>query len=116
VDWLDDHGTFRGGLILPGFELMRSSLAINTAQLPLAQGSFRPEPRNTMDAIVSGCLHAQIGAIERMFHGMGMSTGPGAICLLTGGAAPFLIPHFSIPYRLVENLVLDGLVRFHTSR
>lgn len=116
ADWLDDQGTFRGGLILPGFELMRRSLAINTAQLPLAQGGFRPEPRNTMDAIVSGCLHAQIGAIERMYHGMGMSAGPGAICLLTGGAAPFLIPHLSIPYRLVENLVLDGLVRFHTSR
>ena len=46
---------------------MRAALARNTAQLPLAEGEFRCAPRNTMDAIVSGCLHAQIGAIERMF-------------------------------------------------
>jgi hypothetical protein len=32
---------FRGGLILPGFDLMRAALASNTAQLPLADGVFR---------------------------------------------------------------------------
>lgn len=110
VDWLDADGLFRGGLILPGVDLMRASLARNTAQLPLAEGEFRWAPRNTMDAIVSGCLHAQIGAIERMFAKL--SAEPGALCLLTGGAAPSLAPHLSIPFRLVDNLILDGLVRF----
>jgi type III pantothenate kinase len=67
VDLLDATGLFRGGLILPGFDLMRAALARNTAQLPLADGVFRAEPRNTMDAIVSGCLQAQLGAVDRMF-------------------------------------------------
>ena len=49
---------------------MRASLARNTAQLPLAEGEFSSAPRTTMDAIVSGCLHAQIGAIERMFRAL----------------------------------------------
>jgi len=110
VDWLAADGQFRGGLILPGVDLMRASLARNTAQLPLADGEFRVAPRNTMDAIVSGCLHAQIGAIERMFAQL--CAEPGAICLLTGGAAPRLAPLLSIPFRHVENLILDGLVRF----
>ena len=114
VDWLDASGGFRGGLILPGVDLMRAALAGNTAQLPLAEGEFCRAPRNTMDAIVSGCLYAQIGAIERMFSGL--SGEPGAVCLLTGGAAPRLAPHLNIPFRLEENLILDGLVHFATSQ
>ena len=110
VDWLAADGEFRGGLILPGVDLMRASLARNTAQLPLAEGEFRCAPRNTMDAIVSGCLHAQIGAIERMYAKL--AAEPGARCLLTGGAAPSLVPHLQIPFVLVESLILDGLVRF----
>lgn len=113
VDWLDATGVFRGGVILPGFDLMRAALANNTAQLPLAEGEFCREPRNTADAIVSGCLHAQIGAIERMFTGL--STEPGAICLLTGGAARRIAPLLSIPHALEENLILNGLVRFGTT-
>jgi type III pantothenate kinase len=35
----------------------------------------------------------------------------GAICVLAGGAAPRIAPHLSIPVRLVDNLVLEGLVR-----
>ena len=114
VDWVDAEGVFRGGLILPGFELMRSSLALNTAQLPRAEGEYCSAPRNTMDAIVSGCLYAQIGAIERMFHSL--PAGSETLCLLTGGAAQLIIPHLSIPFLRVENLILDGLVRFASSK
>jgi type III pantothenate kinase len=113
VDWLDAEGCFRGGSILPGFELMRTSLAHNTVQLPLADGHFSREPRNTRDAIASGCLNAQIGAIERVFSAM--SSDPAALCLMTGGAAQCLAPHLSIPFRLAENLILEGLVRVGTA-
>jgi type III pantothenate kinase len=114
VDWLDAGGEFRGGLILPGVDLMRASLARNTAQLPLAEGEFCSAPRTTMDAIVSGCLHAQIGAIERMFTAL--ADQPGAMCLLTGGAAQRIAPYLNIPCQRAENLILDGLVRFGTSQ
>lgn len=113
VNWLDGDGEFRGGLILPGVDLMRSSLARNTAQLPFADGRFHVAPRNTADAIFSGCLQAQIGAVERMYAAMRAETD--AHCLLTGGAAPCLAPHLSIPFQLMENLILDGLVRFGAS-
>lgn len=113
ADWLDAAGNFRGGVILPGMDLMLASLARDTAQLPLAKGEFRLAPRNTGDAIVSGCLHAQVGAIERMFAAV--ASEPGAKCLLTGGASPRIASHLSIPFQLMENLILDGLVRFGTS-
>jgi type III pantothenate kinase len=107
VDVLDAGGVFQGGLILPGLALMRESLALGTADLPTTAGEFRPLPRNTFDAIASGCLNATLGAIERMFRRV--ADRPDALCLLAGGAAPTLAPHLALPHRVVENLVLEGL-------
>lgn len=105
VDILDAAGHFVGGLILPGFDLMRTSLAHNTAALPLAEGSYMPAPVTTEDAIFSGCLEAQLGAIERSWARL---DGSGE-CLLFGGAAPLLSMFLAIPHRRVDNLVLEGL-------
>ncbi len=113
VDLLAADGVFRGGLILPGFKLMRSSLATNTAQLPLAEGMFLSEPRNTIDAIFSGCLHAQLGAIERMFALL--ANEPEALCLITGGGSETLTRHLQIPCQRVDNLILNGLLRYAAS-
>jgi type III pantothenate kinase len=107
VDVLRGDGQFVGGAILPGLDLMKRSLSRGTAELPLARGRFSAEPRNTADAIETGCLLAQAGAIERAFATM----EHGAACLLAGGAARRIAPHLSIPVRLVDNLVLEGLVR-----
>jgi type III pantothenate kinase len=107
IDVLDDTGLFRGGLILPGLSLMRAALAHNTAGLPHAAGHYRAQPTNTDDAIVGGATHATLGAVERMRA----TAGDGTLCLLSGGAAAELAPHLDLPHRLIENLVLEGLVR-----
>lgn len=108
IDALDAQGRFRGGLILPGLALMRAALAGNTADLPHASGSFRSLPTNTDDAIVSGALHATLGAIARMRATLGADVA----CLLSGGAAAELAPHLEPPQRPIDNLVLEGLARF----
>ena len=107
VDTLKGDGTFAGGMILPGLDLMKRSLAQSTAGLPLAKGRFSVTPRSTADAIASGCLLAQAGAIERAFAAM----EPGAACVMAGGAAGRIAPSLGIPVRLVDNLVLEGLVQ-----
>lgn len=107
VDVLDAEGIFQGGLIVPGVHLMRSSLAGNTAQLPLAAGACKTLPRNTADAIASGCLIATAATIERMFAGLAGRSG--AVCLLSGGAAAGFAPLLDIPLRRIDNLVLEGL-------
>lgn len=109
VDVLAGDGSFQGGLILPGERLMRRALAGNTAQLPFAEGQFQRTPRNTADAIVSGCLLAQAGAIEHMYAQLQLPVD--APCLLNGGGAADIAPHLSVPYRSVNNLVLKGLAR-----
>ncbi|WP_341643365.1 type III pantothenate kinase [Thauera sp. SDU_THAU2] len=107
VDLLSADGDFLGGLILPGVELMQQSLANGTAQLPLAAGSFATQPRCTADAIRSGCLQAQAGAIERMFRQV--AARPGALCLLGGGAADAFADLLELPLKRFDNLVLHGL-------
>ncbi len=107
VDSLDASGRFLGGLILPGVDLMKGALAKGTAGLPWAQGQHVPFPNATDDAITTGCLEAQAGAIERAFARL-----PGAeCCLLSGGAAPLLEPLLRLPVRPVHDLVLEGLRR-----
>ena len=108
IDALDANGLFRGGLILPGLSMMRAALAANTADLPHAAGHYRPLPTNTDDAIVSGALHATLGAIERIRA----TLADDALCLLSGGAAVELAPHLRPPSRLIDNLVLEGLARY----
>ena len=107
VDALSAGGEFLGGLILPGIELMRFVLHEHTGRLPMQEGEFRNLPRNTTDAIETGCRQAQAGAIERMFRAMG---GEG-VCLVSGGGGQALIERLGVPCRYVENLVLEGLAR-----
>jgi len=111
ADVLSAEGEFLGGLILPGVDLMRFVLHEHTGQLPLQEGRFVRTPRNTIDAIETGCRHAQAGAVERMFR----IAGTGAQCLVSGGAGKALSEQLGIPCRYVENLVLEGLARIALS-
>ena len=107
ADMLSAEGEFLGGIILPGVELMRFVLHEHTGRLPIQEGSFSDAPRNTLDAIETGCRHAQAGAVERMYRKM----GSGSVCLVGGGAGRALIEQLEVPARYIENLVLDGLAR-----
>jgi type III pantothenate kinase len=114
VDALSDEGVFLGGVIVPGPELMRESLARGTAQLKFAPGAFCYFPDNTADAIFSGAINALAGAIDRMRAYMvetGQISAQGApLVVLSGGAAPLLQPRLNLHSELVDNLVLEGLL------
>lgn len=109
VDAVSADGRFIGGMILPGLALMASSLATNAAQLPqLPQMAPCAVPAlfgdNTHDAILSGVLAAQAGAIERAVAGHGAQA-----CIVSGGAAPYIAPALKVAHRVVDNIVLVGL-------
>ena len=106
IDALSADGEFLGGLILPGLDMMRHSLAIGTSQLMLVDGKLREFPRNTADAMFSGAIQATSGAIMRQYTLLGV---PGARCLLGGGAAESVQAHIGLPLVRVDNLVLKGL-------
>jgi len=106
IDMLDADGNFLGGLILPGSGLMLRSLARGTAGLPFAAGHYSPHPRCTDDAIVSGAIEAQAGAIERLYF---RYKDRELACLLSGGNADAISRCLVIPHGLAQNLPLEGL-------
>jgi type III pantothenate kinase len=121
VDAVTADGEFIGGMILPGLGLMAASLARNTAQLPQVLETLvvsEPFATRTDAAIVSGCIAAQAGAIERAVIAHGLRQQSAARpkeervqCVLSGGAADLVAPHLSVPWTKVDNLVLVGLQR-----
>jgi type III pantothenate kinase len=114
VDMLAEDGVFLGGAILPGVELMRFVLHEHTGRLPIQEGTPRDMPRNTVDAIETGCRHAQAGAVERMYRAFRDLDGT-PLCIVSGGAGRPLADQLTMPRRYVENLVLEGLARIALS-
>lgn len=112
VDAISANGVFTGGMILPGLKLMAESLARNTAQLPQVAESIsvhRPFADNTDQAIVSGCIHAQTGAMTFAYQAFAAEQKTAVTCLISGGAAPYLTPHLGFDCQHIPNLVLTGL-------
>lgn len=108
IDALDAQGNFIGGMILPGLATMARSLAVNTAGLPaVTEVKFADLfADNTREAIISGCINAQVGAICRALE---KRNDPAVLCILSGGAARFIAPHLPIACEQIDNLVLVGL-------
>ncbi len=117
LDAVSAQGDFIGGMITPGLLIMAESLAKNTRQLPHVPDvdSFKTRfADHTEAAILSGCLAAQVGAIEfavRRFPASGAASlqAQPPLCILSGGAAAYIAPNLLIPHQRVDNLVLIGL-------
>ncbi|MBB5215484.1 type III pantothenate kinase [Parapusillimonas granuli] len=116
---------FQGGLILPGFDLMRASLANGTANLPHAEGGAVPFPTNTHEAIGSGIAAAQSGALLRQWRAGLAHFGRAPRIFCSGGGWPMVEDEarralaqmqrdLGLPEQAMEWLgtpVLDGLAR-----
>jgi len=111
IDALDAKGEFIGGIIVPGFDVMHESLAANTARLSAERGNFAPFPRTTRDAITSGAIQALCGAVERMRDAMLAAGHQKPELIFSGGAGELVARHMGGPVRVIDKLVLEGLVQ-----
>lgn len=109
VDALTAEGQFLGGVIVPGLQLMLDALAGGTARLARRPGQYAPFPQTTGDALYTGALQAMAGAVQQQAQWM-QQRGQAPICLLSGGDASVLSPLLTLEVRLVEGLVLQGLL------
>jgi type III pantothenate kinase len=110
VDALADGGEFPGGLILPGLDLMATSLAGATARLRQESGKVEMFARNTADAIASGAVQGVCGAIDRMRAALRGAREQAPCVVLSGGSAAALAPHLPPPVQVAPTLVLEGLI------
>lgn len=123
---------FVGGVIAPGFALMRESLSRGTARLPLADDSEPPSvhARSTEQAIASGVHFAQLGLVENVVREFAAELERDSLepprLLLTGGRARALFGPLSrsvlaeravSALSLEHNLVLRGIaLRAHAEQ
>lgn len=108
IDAMDAAGVFRGGIIVPGLNLMLQALAANTA-LKIPPGRYDDFPVNNADGLQSGAVQAVCGAIEQMRRRLA-GDGIPARCVLAGGAVADIAAHLTAPVEVVDNLVLDGIL------
>lgn len=116
IDTLSPAKRFEGGLILPGPALMRQSLAQGTANLPLASGVGTDYPTHTLQAISTGVVAAQTGAVWRQCEITRQRFGVAPTLCVSGGGWPeveqevrrMLSP---LEIKFIAHPVLDGLAR-----
>lgn len=113
IDGLDAGGQHLGGVIVPGPDLMVSSLLKNTSDIAqrAASGQARDAlfADNTLGAIQQGAVQALGALIERAMQTLEEQLGESPVMLLTGGAAARLKGTIRSPAREIPDLVLRGL-------
>lgn len=116
IDALAADGRFIGGIIFPGLNLLRQSLAAGTKNISQVSGETNVDTNvdmvpacNTADAVSAGTLHGLVGAIEHMLTHYRHELGKTMDIILTGGNAEVIRPRLSVKTRHEADLVLKGL-------
>ncbi|MDX1914975.1 MAG: type III pantothenate kinase [Methylophilus sp.] len=109
------RASFIGGTIMPGMRMMQDALSHHTADLGFTAGEMQKFPKNTQDAIYSGCMNSAIGAIQLQWQRLYDVVQMPPALLLSGGDADLLVKNLSgdllSHVNIVDNLVLRGLMR-----
>ncbi|MBQ0724208.1 MAG: type III pantothenate kinase [Cycloclasticus sp.] len=110
MDFLDDDGLHLGGFIVPGVELMKTSLLGQTEKISLQdKPSNNQFGKNTSEAVFLGIEQMLQAFIEQKMVQTQVNYQQVISLILTGGYAKPLAAGLSIPYQLHTELVLDGL-------
>ena len=112
VDFVDGEGTFHGGAILPGAQLMLTSLHERTAQLPQITFAAPDEAigHNTEQAMRSGVFHGIRGAVRELAEKYAEVYGAYPRIIATGGDAAVLFERYDLVEAIVPELTLLGIL------
>lgn len=106
------ENAYEGCAIKPGVRLALDALSERAAQLPhiSMDGNVNPLGRNTVDAMRTGILIGNAGAIDRMIESMEAAAGKAAKTIVaTGEEAGQMLRYCRHEIREDHNLLMDGL-------
>jgi type III pantothenate kinase len=111
VDFVDGAGTFHGGAIAPGAQLMMDALNQRTAQLPELEFTKPKEVigHNTSEAMKSGVYHGLRGMVRELVEQIAEHAGQFPTVVATGGDGALLFKDHDLVDRVVPDLTLMGL-------
>ncbi|MGF6148691.1 Bifunctional protein BirA [Kingella potus] len=120
IDALTDGNQYLGGSIMPGFHLMKESMAAKTANLNRPAGKAYPFATTTANAMAGGMMDAVCGAVVLMHGRLKERVGrekPVDVIITGGGAVKVgqALPRSLISddnIKIVDNLVVYGLANW----
>ncbi|PCI58525.1 MAG: type III pantothenate kinase [Methylophilaceae bacterium] len=105
-------GAYIGGSIMPGLQPMLDALSGNTANLSGSAGIMHVFPKNTQDAIHTGCMNAVVGAVVLQMKQLEKHCAFLPKIVISGGDAVKIAEALTPQLKrvvVVEDLVLQGL-------
>ncbi|MEO1236978.1 MAG: type III pantothenate kinase [Planctomycetota bacterium] len=111
IDFVDGAGTFHGGAIAPGGQLMLDALNQRTAQLPELELGKPAEVigHNTTEAMKAGVFYGLRGMVRELVEQFAEAAGQFPLVVATGGDGALLFKEYDLVDRVVPNLTLMGL-------
>lgn len=126
IDWVDAEPRFRGGAILPGFEMQLAALAEGTSGLKNAVTQLQRRAvnhdgcdhrfpgTNTADAIAAGVYGAVVAAVNAFGQQVTRIAGSPPRVVMTGGALQGINRLDQQPVMHVPNIMRQGLLALRT--
>ena len=101
---------WRGGVIAPGFPLMRDYLFERTAKLPRMEfgGKCPKIGRSTEEAMRFGAFVGYRGMVREIVTELGGNFGGGFNLVATGGFAKWVLKDIGMPFAVDSTLTLHG--------
>ena len=101
---------WRGGVIAPGFPLMRDYLFERTAKLPRMEfgGKCPKIGRSTEEAMRFGAFVGYRGMVREIVTELGGNFGGGFNLVATGGFAKWVLKDIGMPFSVDSTLTLHG--------
>ncbi|HEU4601116.1 MAG TPA: type III pantothenate kinase [Steroidobacteraceae bacterium] len=113
IDTVAQDGKHLGGVIVPGPQLMVTSLLEKTSDIAhhARQGDVAEDlfADNTLGAIHQGARHACAALVERAYAMSTARLGMEPTLILSGGSSEHIASVLSVPFQIVPDLVLKGL-------
>jgi type III pantothenate kinase len=111
IDYIDGKGTFHGGAIVPGAQLMLDALTQRTALLPDVEFKKPDEliGHNTTQAMLTGAFYGTRGMVRSVTEAIAQETGQYPLVVATGGDAQVIFRDDEFVNRVIPDLGLQGI-------
>jgi type III pantothenate kinase len=117
IELLDAEHVYRGGVIMPGMELMHDSLVGRTAGIESTMGVDQYVVGvNTRQCVNAGVRNSVFGGVERAIKEICENLVGSVSIIVTGGGAQAILNGVDYPLEHVEDLVLIGLAYYAQCR
>ncbi|AEI38146.1 type III pantothenate kinase [Zymomonas mobilis] len=112
-DWIDDKGTYRGGIIAPGINLSLDSLVATAARLPRIAIEIPDNNqvigRSTEESMHSGIYWGYIAMMEGLTSRMKREIDQPVTVMATGGLASLFAVHTDVFDVIEPDLTIQGM-------